>query len=493
MSLLTMLYSSGINAHGSLVFGRVNSHVHTSSVEHRRSGPPQGRSSVAPRFDPGTRRALSDCSAPERALAFRRMKAFSSPSLSVAALGFLLVAAPTHAQSLKLPTDNPRLRAAMDAIRADSAWTLDQQVALCQIPAPPFKETKRGAEYRKRLEALGLTVRTDSIGNVIAERPGTGRGPTVVITGHLDTVFPEGTDVTVKRSGTRLSGPGIGDDCRGLAVVLTVARAYQRSNVQTTGTVFFVGDVGEEGPGNLRGVRHLFAKQKIDYFISVDGIGLGLTSRAVGSKRYRVTYQGPGGHSYGAFGIPNPIHALGRAMAQIADIQVPASPKTTFNIGVIQGGTSVNSIPYEGSMELDMRSESAAALDEVDVKVQKILAAALDSENGRWPGERAAHARLTMKVDTIGIRPANSAQTDSAPIVATALAAAKTLGFSPRTNASSTDSNVPMGLGIPAITIDGGGEGGGAHSLGEWYEDGPKAWLGPQWAALIVAALAGAK
>jgi tripeptide aminopeptidase len=416
-------------------------------------------------------------------------------SAPLAALA-LVSATIAHAQSLKLPADNARLRAAMDLIRADSAWTLDQQIALCQIPAPPFKETRRGAEYRKRLEALGLTVRTDSIGNVIAERPGTGRGATVVITGHLDTVFPEGTDVTVKRSGGRLSGPGIGDDCRGLAVVLTVARAYQRSNVQTAGTVYFVGDVGEEGPGNLRGVRHLFAKElkgKIDYFISVDGTGLGLTSRGVGSKRYRIAYQGPGGHSYGAFGIPNPIHALGRAMAQIADIQVPASPKTTFNIGVIQGGTSVNSIPYEGSMELDMRSESASALDDVDAKVQKILAAALESENARWPGERAAHARLTMKIDTIGIRPANSAQSDSAPIVATALAAARTLGFAPRTNASSTDANVPMGLGIPAITIDGGGEGSGAHSLGEWYEDGPKAWLGPQWAALIVAALAGAR
>jgi tripeptide aminopeptidase len=408
----------------------------------------------------------------------------------------LVAAATAQAQSLKLPGDNARLRAAMDLIRADSAWTLDQQIALCQIPAPPFKEARRGAEFRKRLEALGLAVHTDSVGNVIAERPGTSRGPTVVITGHLDTVFPEGTDVTVKRSGARLAGPGIGDDCRGLAVVLSVARAYQRSNVSTAGTVYFVGDVGEEGPGNLRGVRYLFGKElkgKIDYFISVDGTGLGLTSRGVGSKRYRIAYQGPGGHSYGAFGIPNPIHALGRAMAQIADIQVPASPKTTFNVGVISGGTSVNSIPYEGSMELDMRSESAAALDDVDAKVQKILVSALDSENARWPGERAARARLTMKVDTIGIRPANSAQSDSAPIVATALAAARTLGFAPRTNASSTDSNVPMGLGIPAITIDGGGEGGGAHSLGEWYEDGPKAWLGPQWAALIVAALAGVK
>src|SRR4051812_22396217 len=355
-----------------------------------------------------------------------------APSVRAISVLALLVASSAAAQSLKIPNDNPRLRAAMDLLRADSAWTLDQQISICQIAAPPFKESKRAAEYKKRLEALGLRVHIDSVGNVIAERPGAGRGSSVVIQGHLDTVFPEGTDVTVKHEGSRLLGPGIGDDCRGLAVVLSVARAFQRANVQTAGTVYFIGNVGEEGPGNLRGTRYLFAKElkgKIDYFISVDGIGLGLTSRAVGSKRYRIAYKGPGGHSYGAFGIPNPIHALGRAMAQIADLQVPASPKTTFNIGVIQGGTSVNSIPFEGSMELDMRSESAAALDVVDAQVQKILVAALDSENARWPGDRAARARLTMKIDTIGVRPANSAQADSAPIVATALAAAKTLGF----------------------------------------------------------------
>jgi tripeptide aminopeptidase len=422
--------------------------------------------------------------------------AFSSLAAVVLSNGAAL-----GAQSLPMPSDNAHVRAALDTIKSQNAWTLNQQVSLCEIAAPPFKETRRGAEYVRRLRALGFAnVHVDSVGNVIAERRGTGNGPRVVLAGHLDTVFPEGTDVKVKRDGTRFSGPGIGDDCRGLAVVLSVARAFQQANVQTTGTVYFVGNVGEEGPGNLRGMRYLFGssplKGKIDYFISVDGTGLDVTSRGVGSKRYKVTYKGPGGHSYGAFGIPNPIHALGRAMAQIAEIQVPASPKTTFNVGVISGGTSVNSIPFEGSMEIDMRSESPDALDVVDGQVRRMLTEALNAENERWikqTGARAERAKLSLVIDTIGIRPANSAQSDSSRIVATALAAGRSLGFAPRTGASSTDANIPMSLGIPAITIDGGGRGSGAHSLGEWYDDGSSGWVGPQWAALLVAALAGAR
>ena len=233
---------------------------------------------------------------------------------------------------------------------------------LTQIPAPPFKESTRAAEFKRRIEALGLrNVHIDSVGNVIAERPGTGTGPTVVIAGHLDTVFPEGTDVTIKHKGDTLVAPGISDDDRGLASVLAVARAFEKAGLQTNGTVYFIGNVGEEGPGNLRGTRYLFAKElkgKIDYFITVDGAGLDITSRAVGSNRYKVTYKGPGGHSYGAFGIPNPIHALGRAIAGISDIQVPTTPKTTFNVGVINGGTSVNSISADATMEVDMRSRT---------------------------------------------------------------------------------------------------------------------------------------
>jgi acetylornithine deacetylase/succinyl-diaminopimelate desuccinylase-like protein len=399
------------------------------------------------------------------------------------------------AQSLPaIPTANAQVSAAVAMLERDNAWTLRQQIELTEIPAPPFKEAVRGAEFKRRLEAIGYrNVRVDAVGNVIAERRGTGSGPSVVIAGHLDTVFPEGTDVTVKRVGDTLRAPGISDDGRGLAVVLAVARAFEQAGVQTRGTVYFVGDVGEEGAGNLRGTRHLFAtelKGKIDYFITVDDAGLGITSRAVGSNRYRATYKGPGGHSYGEFGIPNPIHALGRAIAGISDIQVPSRPRTTFNVGIARGGQSVNAISADAVMEIDMRSEDAASLAALDARVQRILRNALAAENARWPGSAARRARLSLAIDTIGIRPAGT-QPDSAPIVRMAINAAKTLGFTPRTYAASTDANVPISLGIPGIQIGAGGRAGNSHSLGEWYTDGPDGHLGPQWAALLVAALAG--
>ena len=406
----------------------------------------------------------------------------------------LVAAAASLGAQTPIPSSNAKVRAALDLLKADNAWTIQQQIELTQIPSPPFKESARAAEYKKRLEALGLrNVRIDSIGNVIAERRGMGNGPTVVIAGHLDTVFPEGTNVAVKRDGTKLSAPGIGDDDRGLAVVLAVARAFEKTGIQTNGTVYFVGNVGEEGPGNLRGTRYLFAKElkgKIDYFISVDGTGLDIASRAVGSYRYRVTYKGPGGHSYGAFGIPNPIHAMGRAIAGISDIQVPSTPKTTFNVGIVQGGTSVNSISGDATMEVDMRSEDAASLASVDAKVQKLLRDALNAENARWTGPRAAAAKLTLVVDTMGIRPTGG-QSDTAKIVQTAIAAGKSLGFVVTTQASSTDANIPISLGVPGIRLGGGGKGEGAHALGESYDDGPNGWLGPQWALLVVTSLAG--
>jgi acetylornithine deacetylase/succinyl-diaminopimelate desuccinylase-like protein len=397
------------------------------------------------------------------------------------------------AQDIARVTARPDVRAVLDSLRASNAWTLEQQTAICEIPAPPFKETARGLAYKTAFERIGLAnVRVDSIGNVLGERRGAGTGPTVVLAGHLDTVFPEGTDVTVRREGSRYVGRGIGDDCRGLAVVLAVARALQASPLQTAGSIIFVGNVGEEGPGNLRGTRHLFDRElagKIDYFISVDGAGDEITSRAVGSRRYRVTYKGRGGHSYGAFGNPNPAHALGRAMAVIADMKVPATPKTTFNVGVIKGGTSVNSIPFDASMELDLRSESEQALAAADSQAQRAIAHALAAENARWP---KAQGRLTVVVDTIGIRPAGT-QPDSARIVRVARDAAVTLGWTPRTVTTSTDANVPIARGIPGITIDGGGLGGSAHGLDEWYDDGPAGWRGPQWATLIVLALAGVR
>ena len=421
------------------------------------------------------------------------MISMSSRAFALALAGALCAVAPerSDAQSQARSEVPSTLRPALAAVRSANSWLLDQQASICEVPAPPFHEDARAQELQRRFKSLGLSnVRIDAEGNVIGERGGGGDGPTVVISGHLDTVFPEGTDVSVKRKGTRFTAPGIADDCRGLAVILGVARALEETGVKTPGTIVFVGTVGEEGAGNLRGVRHLFEKElhgKIDYFISVDGAGLGVTSRAVGSHRYHVTFTGPGGHSYGDFGVPSPLHALGRAIAGIDDIQVPRRPKTTFNVGIIKGGTSVNSIAAEASMDVDLRSESAEALATLDGEFRRAIDSALASEHERW---RNSDARLSVRIDTIGIRP-TGAQSDSTHIVRVAVDAGRALGFTPRTGASSTDSNIPISLGVPAITIDGGGDSEGSHSPDEWYDDGSNGYLGPQWALLIAATLAG--
>jgi tripeptide aminopeptidase len=397
-------------------------------------------------------------------------------------LFFALIALSLQAQSFD---------AILETIKADQAWTLEQQISICQIPAPPFKEVERGKEFARRLASHGLQdIRTDSEGNIISRWPGSkAPKPLIVFSAHLDTVFPEGMDVTVKREGTKIKGLGIGDDCRGLASVLTVARAFQQHNATFNGTILFVATVGEEGQGDLRGVRHLFNKElkgQIDAFISIDGTGIGVTSRAVGSNRYLVTYKGRGGHSYGAFGMPNPAHAMGRTIARIADIQVPSSPKTTFNIGRVEGGTSVNSVPISVSMEVDMRSESAAELATLDERMRAAFQYGIDAEKQRWPDSKAP---LDLEIKVMGLRPA-AEPPDSLPIVQKALAAAKAVGVTIfATRAGSTDSNIPMSLGIPAITIGGGGSAQGAHSIDESYEETRDSYKGPQWAALILKAL----
>ena len=415
------------------------------------------------------------------------LRTLARPAAFTAAL--VLVAPMARAQA----TD-PSLRAALERVKADNAWTLDQQQSICQIPAPPFKEAARAAEMKRRFESLGYqSVTIDPEGNVIAERPGSGAGPVVVLAAHLDTVFPEGTDVTVARDGMKLKAPGIGDDCRGLAVILAVGRALELSHVKTRGTILLVANVGEEGPGDLRGVRYLFnkspLKERITHFISVDGTGLSVVHHGVGSHRYKVRFVGPGGHSFGAFGMPNPAHAMGRAIAKIAELRTPSTPKTTFNVGVLTGGTSVNSIPFEVAMEIDMRSESAEELEKVDARIRAAIAAGLDEEKARWPNSKMA---LDVKIDTIGIRAASETQTDATPIVKAALDAALAYGATrlvPRSG--STDANVPMGLGIPAITIGGGGLGTDAHSLREAYDDGKEGWKGPQFVMSVVMTLVG--
>ncbi len=348
-------------------------------------------------------------------------------------------------------------------------WVIEQQVALCEIPAPPFNESARAEAYRTALSQLGLTgARVDAEGNVIAVRAGRRARPNLVLSAHLDTVFPEDTDVTVRREGTLLKGPGIGDDCRGLAVLLGVARALHEHDIQTEGTITFVATVGEEGLGDLRGVKHLFTKElpgQIDRFVSIDGSAHGTVTAGVGSHRYRVTFRGPGGHSYGAFGLANPIHAMGRAIDAIADLTVPQRPRTTFNVGRVGGGTSVNAIAFESWMEIDLRSESPDALQTLDASVRQAIEAAVAAENRRW----ARPGQVTVEIDMVGNRPAGRTA-DTSPLVRTALSVSRALGLPTTLGASSTDANTPMSLGIPAITIGGGGTGRGAHSLDETFD-----------------------
>jgi tripeptide aminopeptidase len=383
--------------------------------------------------------------------------------------------------------EQPPVRAALEAARASEPATIREQIRLCEIPAPPFKEAARAAAYAAAFRAAGLkNVRLDGEGNVLGERPGRTAAPHLVISAHLDTVFPEGTNVKVTSKGGVLHGPGIGDDCRGLAVLLAVARALDAGKVQTQGPITFVGTVGEEGLGDLRGVKALFAetlKGRIDRFVSVDGSGYGITNVSVGSRRYRVTFRGPGGHSYDDFGRANPAHALGRAMSLIAELQVPSTPRTTFSVGRVGGGTSVNAIPAEVWMEVDLRSSDPSALADLDARFQQTIQRALTLENDRWK----QNGRLSVSVDKIGDRAAGRTP-ESSPIVQTAMAVTRAVGLRPQLEEGSTDSNVPMNLGVPAVTVA-TGPATGTHSLQETF-DTKDSWRGTQQIVLLAIALA---
>ena len=236
----------------------------------------------------------------------------------------------------------PAVKSALAAIEADDERTLREQIELTEIPAPPFKEAVRAAEYAKRLRPLGFAdAKVDTEGNVLAMRKGSGNGPVLVIAAHLDTVFPEGTDVKVKKQGERYSAPGIGDNGRGLAALLSVIRALNATQIKTVGDVWFVGTVGEEELGDVRGVKALFRDHKsIDGFIALDGLGIDrVVNAATGSRRFKIAYIGPGGHSFAAFGMPSATHAMGRAIAKMADVETAVEPKTTYTVGTVKGGT----------------------------------------------------------------------------------------------------------------------------------------------------------
>jgi acetylornithine deacetylase/succinyl-diaminopimelate desuccinylase-like protein len=397
-----------------------------------------------------------------------------------------------HRLEVERLTANPRVMKAFRIIETLDSWTQREHIELTQIPAPPFLEEDRARAYAELLREAGAdSVYLDEVGNVVALRGGRGGARTVVLGGHLDTVFPEGTDVTVQRRGDTLFAPGVGDDTRGLIVVLTVLKAMEEVGLRTEADLIFLGSVGEEGLGDLRGVKHFFREggQAVDAFIEVDGGGNAtIVNQGLGSIRYRVTFSGPGGHSWGAFGLANPAHALGRAIrtfALVADSLTLSGPRTSYNVGRIGGGTSINSIPFQAWMEVDMRSESPESLETISKAFVSAMEQAAEEENGVRRGGPA----LEAEVEQIGLRPSGEVD-PSTPLVQRAIWATRHFGEEPRLSRSSTNSNIPISLGIPAITIGRGGSGGDNHSPGEWWVniDGHKAI---QRALLILLAEAG--
>ena len=383
-----------------------------------------------------------------------------------------------------------QVRNAMADLQADDARTFEEQKRIAEIPSPPFKEQARAAYFLQRLKKLGLSDVSivGPEGYVIANRRGSHGKPKLVVSAHLDTVFPEGTDVKVTERDGVAYGAGICDDARGLAAVLSVAGALSRSGIETVGDVIFVGTVGEEGLGDLRGVKALFADRKdIDGFISVDGNHPDrITHRGTGSHRYEITFKGPGGHSFSEFGLPSAVHAMGRAIAKIADVRPPSEPKTTFTVGKARGGTAVNAIAGEARMAIDMRSNDENALRTQEQHIFQLCKEAVAEENRRW-----ASTAITVDVAVLGKRPAGATPAD-APIVQIArMATASTLeGATITLSASSTDSNIAMSLGIPAVTISGGGLGGSNHSPSEWYKPA-NGYAGPQKVLLALLTLVG--
>ena len=383
--------------------------------------------------------------------------------------------------------------AARTFIQADQDRFVRELVTLTEIPAPPFKEQARAAAFANLLRQSGLAdVETDAEGNVMALRKGAGRG-LLVVNAHLDTVFPEGTNVKVKRQGTRLSAPGVGDDTRGLALLLSLVRTMEAAKIQTASDILFVGNVGEEGEGDLRGIKYLLQKGKykgrVTQMVAIDGGDVsGVTTGGVGSKRYRVTFRGPGGHSYGAFGLVNPAFAMGDAIARFSHLTVPAKPKTTFNVGVVRGGTSINSIPAEVSMDVDMRSESCGELQKLDAAFLAVVRDAVEAEN-KARSTKEGPVKADPKV--VGERPCGETPASS-PIVRAADSTIRGFGLTPSFTISSTDANVQMSMGIPAITIGRGGPGGRQHSPNEWTDVDPAANVKNEQVALaIILAAAG--
>lgn len=385
-----------------------------------------------------------------------------------------------------------QVQTAFQSIVAQNKRNREELIMLTEIPAPPFMETKRGARFASMLKDAGAdSVWIDKVGNVIALRKGKNPKRCVALDGHLDTVFPLETDVKVKIKGDTLFAPGIGDDTQGLVIVASVLRALEEAKIETESDVLFIGSVGEEGLGDLRGVKHLFSDQsrRIDSWISIDGGDIGrISNMGLGSYRYRVTFKGPGGHSWGAFGLANPQHALGSAIhyfTKVADKFTRTGARTSYNVGRIGGGTSVNSIAFESWMEVDMRSEIPENLNLVDSLLKASVQQALQEHNAM---KRMGPA-LTVEIKKIGDRPSGELP-ENLPLIQRSMAAATFFGETPKLGRGSTNSNTPISKGIPAVTLGRGGKGGNAHALNEWWYD-DKGYRATQLALLTLIAEAG--
>ena len=374
----------------------------------------------------------------------------------------------------------PGIREARAMVYAMDSWTVEVQKELTAIPAPSFEEGPRGERMAELFREAGLTgVRVDEVGNVLAQGRLPPKSP-FVISAHLDTVFPPGTDVTPRTVDALIRAPGIADDGRGLAALLTLGRVLSSVELPLPFPVLFVATVGEEGIGNLRGVRHLFRNggpgSDARGFISLDGVGLDrIIARGVGSTRLRVTVRGPGGHSWTDWGLPNPIHALGRIVASLEELPLPSAPRTTATVARWGGGRSINSIPQEAWVEVDLRSEGSGALERLAEAFSRRCE--VEVTRTRSPEGEAA-ALLEMEITELGRRPAGTTPPES-PLVRAAIQATRACGVEPQLASSSTDANVPMALGIPAITLGAGGKAGGIHTLDEWYSNskGPEGIL----------------
>jgi tripeptide aminopeptidase len=369
----------------------------------------------------------------------------------------------------------PEVRLALDRFRSQESQFALWQMEATRVAAPPFGEAARGAWLAERFRELGLKdVEIDEVGNVYGIRPGYG-SRFVALSAHIDTVFPEATPLNIRKQGSRLYGPGISDNGAGVAAMLAVVSVLTSARISHALPFVFIGNVGEEGEGDLRGMRHVFAtprwRDAIAYSVIVDGAGTDtVVAEALGSRRFEVIVRGPGGHSWSDFGNPNPIIVLSRAIEVFSQTPVSPSPKSTFNIGVIRGGTSVNSIPESASMRVDLRSASTAEIDRLEKALRIAVEQAVATENR--PGARSETRKrqaVQSEVIEIGNRPAGELAED-ARLLRVIRAVDAQLGNTSQVQRASTDANIPLSLGREAIAIGGGGSGGGAHTLQEWFD-----------------------